>query len=287
MAAVAINRFHNQCHSVFCSFPHTLVERPACTACFFFLFFCLRTTSFYIFISFSIPAPFSLSPLSLLSSLSLTAVVTLPFFQPTPYLSMNSFSCHQMPLHRPCPELFPKQGTHLNSIIHNAESTGTDGGVMCFNTVNCEETNSWSLTAISIHVGGGGEIKQVHWCCYHLQRVRLSKRCVFNIKVFPQKNDTFHGICAEMWGSYFSPFACKCKLRSSFKAFIQLLWILWLSHFPSAYFSSHLSRLYALKSATGIFGLSQGSRVHVSQRAEYIEVMSRKKKEEIQLCSSR
>lgn len=31
-----------------------------------------------------------------------------------------------------------KEGTHLNGIIHNTESSHTDGGVKCFNGVNCE-----------------------------------------------------------------------------------------------------------------------------------------------------
>lgn len=43
-----------------------------------------------------------------------------------------------------------KGGTHLNSIIHNTESNSTYGVVMCFNAVNCEQTNSWSLTSISM-----------------------------------------------------------------------------------------------------------------------------------------
>ncbi|KAM7389487.1 hypothetical protein PAMP_023463 [Pampus punctatissimus] len=43
------------------------------------------------------------------------------------------------------PRALLKQGTHLNSIIHNTESGSTDGGVMCFNAVNFRQYYTFPL----------------------------------------------------------------------------------------------------------------------------------------------
>lgn len=87
-----INKFHhNKCVSLFCSLPHisVLVER------FVFLAHTLHLIV-DLCICFQFWSLFSLSsdvaPPS--SFLSMAAVVALLSLQPTPYLGMNSFSCH-------------------------------------------------------------------------------------------------------------------------------------------------------------------------------------------------
>lgn len=59
--------------------------------------------------------------------------------------------------------------------------------------------------------------------CYHLHIMFYNKRCVSDIKVFPQQNDTFHWICAEMLGLILHPLP-------TYANFIQLLNLL--SNFP-------------------------------------------------------